>query len=191
MVWICRWTTLPGIQEFKDILGQSCQLWIISNSTAFLQAPHVQAISSFFEEGKGLFLWGDNAPFFADANLIGSKLLNTTMDGNVHGDTTVKLKKGGLDTPESGFLIHDITTGLQTLYEGITIATIRPGSGSGVKPLMFGSAPNLVTAYYDENGRRCIFDGGFTRLFCKWDEAGQPRFVVNCAAWLANMEALQ
>jgi len=48
------------------------------------------------------------------------------INGNVHDDKAVKMKKGGLDTPENGFLLHDITTGLQTVYEGITIAAIRP-----------------------------------------------------------------
>ena len=55
-------------------------------------------------------------------------------------------------------------------------------------PLLYGSADNLVTAYYDQDGRRAIFDGGFTRLYNNWDTAGTARYVKNAAAWLANAE---
>ena len=37
-------------------------------------------------------------------------------------------------------------------------------------------------------GRRALVDGGFTRLYHKWDSAGTDRYVVNAAAWLANIE---
>nr|MDO8113442.1 hypothetical protein [Candidatus Sigynarchaeota archaeon] len=79
-----------------------------------------------------------------------------------------------------------ITTGLNVLYEGITIATIQ--KSPGMTPLVYGSAKNLVTALYDKNGRRALFDGGFTRLYCNWDSAGTGRYVKNAAAWLANYD---
>ena len=40
----------------------------------------------------------------------------------------------------------------------------------------------------DEDGKRVIFDGGFTRLYCGWEEAGTGRYVRNAAAWLVNVE---
>ncbi len=172
--------------EFKTALAKSCQLWIISTQSQLLSEEYFLAIKEFFNEGKGLFLWGDNDPYHADANYIGAKLLQTTMAGNIHGANVVLYRQN--QSNASGFTNHDITTGLQFLYEGITIATIRPGPG--VEPLIFGSAGNVVTAYYDKNGCRCIFDGGFTRLFYQWNAAGQPRFVVNCAVWLCNMQEL-
>ena len=55
-------------------------------------------------------------------------------------------------------------------------------------PLIYGSDSNLVAAFFDHDGKRAIFDGGFTRLFYKWDTAGTPRYVKNAAAWLANYE---
>lgn len=181
-----RWVYVPDLEDFESVLQRACQLWVISSSQNLLQTSHLHYIENFFRMGKGLFLWGDNCPWFEEANVIGTKILSTSMHGNVMGDQSVGLK---VDGAPSGFLQHEITTGLSSLYEGITIATIVPQDG--VKPLMYGSAGNLVTAYYDDNGCRCIFDGGCTRLYHKWDEAGQPRFVVNCAAWLANLEALQ
>ena len=81
---------------------------------------------------------------------------------------------------------HLLTTGLEFIYEGITIATIQPNQT--LTPLIYGSAGNLVTAVYDRNGKRAILDGGFTRLFLKWDTAGTGRYVKNAAAWLVNVE---
>ena len=81
---------------------------------------------------------------------------------------------------------HPITTGLEFLYEGITIATIS--INSDLKPLMYSSVGNEVTAYYEKDEKRAILDGGFTRLYYKWDTAGTARFVKNAAAWLANTE---
>jgi hypothetical protein len=45
-----------------------------------------------------------------------------------------------------------------------------------------------VTAIYDSEGRRALVDGGFTRLFIQWDDAGTARFVCNAAAWLGNWD---
>lgn len=81
---------------------------------------------------------------------------------------------------------HLVTTGLQVLYEGHTIATIK--ETSKLQPLIYGSAGNLVTAVYEKDGKRAILDGGFTRLYIKWDTAGTARYVKNAAAWLANAE---
>ena len=43
-------------------------------------------------------------------------------------------------------------------------------------------------AFYDKDGKRALVDGGFTRLWCNWDSAGTDRYIVNAAAWLANIE---
>ena len=89
-------------------------------------------------------------------------------------------KKAGV-TPN-----HLITTGLQNIYEGITIATLP--DNEDLTPIIYGSADNLVTAVYEKDGKRLILDGGFTRLFIKWDTAGTGRYVKNAAAWLVNYE---
>jgi hypothetical protein len=81
---------------------------------------------------------------------------------------------------------HLLTTGLEYLYEGITIATIAPTKD--LTPILYGSANNLVTAVYEKDGKRAVLDGGFTRLYNKWDTAGTGRYVKNAAAWLANAE---
>src|SRR5690349_23969288 len=107
------------------------------------------------------------------------------MEGDLRGDNTVGLLGRNID---SGGIKpnHLLSTGLEHIYEGITIATIQPNDT--LEPLIYGSAGNLVAAYYDKGGKRAILDGGFTRLYNKWDTAGTARYVKNAASWLVNAE---
>lgn len=41
---------------------------------------------------------------------------------------------------------------------------------------------------YETDGKQAVLDGGFTRLYNKWDTAGTARYVKNAASWLANYE---
>ncbi len=180
-----RWTGRPpSPDELEKALAKSCQLWIISDGTQFLTAEHLRVIKKFFEDGHGLYIWGDNQPYYADANFVGQALFGATMTGDLFGDQTVGLQSSSSTTGLKPN--HLLTTGLEHIYEGITIATIQPNDN--LEPLIYGSAGNLVAAYYDKNGRRAIFDGGFTRLYNKWDTAGTARYVKNAAAWLVNAE---
>lgn len=84
-----------------------------------------------------MYIWGDNDPYYADANVLGRALFGArcrqsccctlmrlcSMSGNTHGDQTLSETR----TPgQRGMLAHLITTGVENLYEGITIATIAP-----------------------------------------------------------------
>ena len=180
---IQRWTKPPRVNTLKKKLDKACQLWIISNATCMLTSEHLSVIRNFFNAGKGIYVWGDNDPFFADANQIMNDLFGISMHGNVNGNRIVGLSKG---KSRKGFISHLITTGLEHLYEGVTIATID--CHKELTPLLHGSAGNQVVAIYDKDGKRAIFDGGFTRLYCNWDTAGTGRYVKNAAAWLANFE---
>ncbi len=182
---VYRWSNhAPPVAELRAGLARASQLWVISDSHQELNDEHLRAIQEFFEAGHGVYIWGDNAPYYVDANAVARRLLDASMEGNLPGDRVVNLRFGerrvGI-TPD-----HLISTGLEWLYEGITIATIHP-SGP-MQPLLYGSAGNLVSAYYDHDGRRAILDGGFTRLYRHWDTAGTARYVKNAAAWLANAE---
>jgi len=183
---VFRWVnTAPDPDELEEKLEKACQLWIISDGRRHLNDKHIAVIKKFFDSGKGVYIWGDNEPYYADANAVGKALVGATMNGNLNGSQKVGLKLGEED--KSGIAPqHLITTGIETLYEGITIATID--KGHQLTPLIHGSAGNLVAAVYDVDGKRAIFDGGFTRLYCHWDTAGTARYVKNAAAWLTNVE---
>lgn len=182
---VYRWiNTAPPVDELEAGLKKACQLWIISGSERHLTDAHLEVIKKFWEAGHGIYIWGDNSPYYADANAVAQKLFGGSMEGNLAGGKPVGVRKG---KAKRGIAPnHDITTGLEHLFEGITIATLAPNDA--LEPLVYGSAGNLVTAYYDHKGRRAIFDGGFTRLYCNWDTAGTARYVKNSAAWLVNYE---
>ena len=175
----------PSPAELKKSLAKACQLWLISGSSQLLNAEHLKVIKAFFEAGNGVYIWGDNEPYYADANYVARALFGAEMKGNPPGAKTVTLWKG--EGKPGVRPNHLLTTGLAHLFEGITIATLELKQ-SLLKPLVFGSAKNLVTAYYEANGKRAVLDGGFTRLYCNWDTAGTARYVKNAAAWLVNYE---
>lgn len=182
---VYRWHGhVPSPEKLREALEKSCQLWLISGHQRKLTDAHVKVIKEFFDSGKGVYIWGDNDPYFADANFLANGLIGASMSGNLPGYKVVHLqekkgKKGVLPN-------HLLTTGIEHLFEGITIATIS--KTKGLKTLVRGSAGNLVTAFYEEGGKRLILDGGFTRLYHQWDTAGTGRYVKNAAAWLVNVE---
>ena len=180
---IHRWTSVPSISEFRKVTNNVCQLWIVSSMEKMLQGQHLKEIRKFFNSGRGIYIWGDNDPFYADANYVAKDLFDVTMFGNIEGNRTVSLKTS---TSQSGFISHLITTGIENLYEGHTVATIE--EGPLLKPLLYGSGGNVISSVYDNDGKRAIIDGGFTRLYMKWDTAGSARYVKNAASWLVNLE---
>ena len=183
---VYRWINNPPTpKKLEEALNKSCQLWIISSSIQKLNKEHLKVIKKFFDSGKGVYIWGDNDPFYADANYVSDYLIGVKMFGNLPGNKVVglnnKKKDIGLTTG------HLITTGLEHIYEGVTIATIKDRQ-QVLTPLIYGHEKNLVTAVYEKDGKRLILDGGFTRLYISWDSAGTGRYVKNAAAWLVNYE---
>ncbi|MFT3713923.1 MAG: phosphoribosyltransferase [Archangium sp.] len=199
----------PPIAEFKKALSQSCQVWLISNGDARLSDAHIAAIKAFFDEGHGVYLWGDNEPLYVDTNRIANALVpGLRMEGNLLGEVAVGIsqKPGGVGLKEG----HLITTGLEHLYEGTSIATVQftaphgrnaalydgskfdasraPELPPGFTAILYGSAGNLVNVAYEKDGKRLLMDGGFTRLAVSWDDAGTARYVKNAASWLVNAE---
>ena len=174
----------PSPEQFRTDLDSACQLWIISDATSKLSEEHITMIKTYFDRGYGVYIWGDNEPYYADANRVAQALFGGSMEGNTEGDQPVGIQKDRLSPGiREG---HDVTTGLETVYEGVTIATLA--EHSNLTPLIYGSAGNLVSAAYEKDGKRAILDGGFTRLYCKWETAGTDRFVVNAASWLVNVD---
>jgi hypothetical protein len=157
-----RWTSVPSISEFSTILNSSNQLWIISNKIQMLTEEHLKQIRYFFENGKGIYVWGDNEPYCADANYVTQDLFAIKMEGNLPGEKTVERQ---LQPEEPGFINHPIMTGIDYLFEGVTIATVE--NSNSLTPLLYGSSGNLLISFYDNNGKRALIDGGYTRLFLK------------------------
>ena len=175
----------PEPKELKKSLDRACQLWIISSTSQMLNDEHLKVIKEFWDAGHGVYIWGDNDPYHADADFVAKGLVGADMNGFYYADKTVSLKT---DSTNSGLLQnHLITTGLEYVYEGITISTINDRAGV-LTPLLWSSDGNVVASVYEKDGKRLIIDGGFTRLYVKWDTAGTGRYVKNAAAWLVNYE---
>lgn len=175
---------MPEPKELSSALEKANQLWIISGSSRQITDAHIEVIRNFYEAGHGLYIWGDNDPYYADANAVAEALFEVEMLGNLPGGQVVQVQDG---QKSPGIIAnHLLSTGLETVYEGVTIATVQ--ENAVLTPLIYGSDGNLVAAFFDHDGKRAIFDGGFTRLYVGWDTAGTPRYVKNAAAWLANYE---
>jgi len=174
----------PAPTEFKRALELSTQLWVISDRTQKLSSEHQTLIKKYFDEGHGVYIFGDNDPYNADADPLANLLVGSGLAGDDMGNEVVGLKK---NSDKSGLVPdHLITTGLENVFEGITISTVK--ETKDLKPIMYSSVGKLVTAAYENNGKRLIIDGGFTRLYAKWETAGTDRYIKNAAAWLVNME---
>jgi hypothetical protein len=178
--------TAPSPEELEKALKKANQLWVIAGGSRQLTAAHAKVIKAFFDQGHGLYLWGDNAPYAQDADFLSRALFDVELKSDPwdQGEQVV----GRQQTREGTGLLADhlLTTGIEQLYEGHTIAYLpKPGP---LTPLLVGSQKHVVAAFFDQQGKRAIVDGGFTRLYVKWDTAGTGRYVKNAAAWLANAE---
>ena len=182
-----EYNELPPVSRLRQSLfGDKTQLWIISDYKPHMSADgeYVQLILDYFNSGHGIYLWGDNDPYYVDANILLLRMFGTTMTGNSLGDQILGIQQ---QSAKPGIIAnHPITTGIVSFYEGITIASVNVKRD--LIPLIYGSDEKIVAAYYDMYSKRMLVDGGFTRLYHKWDSAGTDRYVVNAAAWLANIE---
>ena len=170
--------------DFPSKLDKVCQLWVISGDKQTVTTDQINAIKNFYNQGKGVYLWADNDPYFADINPIVSSLFGVSLSGDYLGDKVVGVQKRKGDVGIAAG--HLISTGIVNFYEGITISNVA--MNQHVQPLVYSTDGKVVTAYSDKDGKRLLIDGGFTRLYHKWDSAGTDRYIVNAAGWLGNFE---
>lgn len=170
--------------DFARMSAYLCQIWLISGNTRTITDEQIRQIKAFYNQGKGVYLWADNDPFYADVNPIIKDLFGSTMSGNYIGEQVIGVQKHIKDV---GIVAgHLISTGISNFYEGVTISNVA--MTQYLKPLVYSSDKKVVTAYSDVDGKRLLIDGGFTRLCVDWDSAGTDRYVVNAAGWLGNFE---
>lgn len=182
---VYRFQGVPTTKQLAEALGKANQFWLIAGCQGQeLEQEHANLIKKFFDSGHGVYIWGDNDPCYADANLVARTLFDSGMTGDTPGDQTIEIKTA---KTTSGVLEnHLLSTGIENIYEGVTIATID--KNRLLQPFIWGSAGNVVASLHDKGGKRAILDGGFTRLYYKWNTAGTGRYIANAGAWLANVE---
>ena len=170
-------------ENFAAATQDVCQVWLISGNKRTLTDANIRDLKHFYDQGRGLYLWADNDPFFADVNAVLRAWFGSRMQGDYRGDRVIGVQEGRGAGIVAG---HLISTGIANFYEGITISNVT--LTGPLKPLVYSSDNNVVTAYADEGGKRLLVDGGFSRLCNKWNSAGTDRYVVNAAGWLGNFE---
>ncbi len=60
----------PSVESLKAELSNANQLWLISTSSAILSSAHMDYIVDEWRKGLALYVFGDNAPYYVDANTL-------------------------------------------------------------------------------------------------------------------------
>ena len=130
-------------ESFVEALNEDLELEFQS-IVQYVQ--HIAIIKEFFDAGHGVYIWGDNDPYYVDANRLASALVpGLRMEGNLYGNNTVNIADG--KNAKVGLRAgHLITTGLEHLYEGITIATIQFGKADGRNDALYDGKDGSVNA---------------------------------------------
>ena len=61
---------LPDLNHMKNQLKDASQFWLISGSYLSFTGTYVNLIKEYFEQGHGIYIWGDNDPWYANANSV-------------------------------------------------------------------------------------------------------------------------
>jgi len=179
-----RTRTMPNLDQILSNREDNT-LWIISGSRdSLLTGTHVKQIADFHRGGGGLALWGDNDPFFHEANLIMAELDYGTMVGNFYGSQIVGPQRSA---GQPGFNArHPVLHGIDELFEGITIAGLSEDLlCRGWVELMRATDRRLLTAYLAPSSQcgPCVLHGAFTQLYCNLTAKGQEPFVLNLGTY--------
>jgi hypothetical protein len=202
--------TLPSGAELQESLKGFSQLWLLSDCKPILSADDVAIIVREWREQRlALYVFGDNEPFYHDANVLLREIGLPPMQDNYGGGKYCEARGVPAGTPlhelpAATVVNHFTTTGIRRLYEGITIAHFdlkrftttsaakvasdeSPSLASRCVPVMVNTEGRVSVFVLEAEGSSAalIADGAFTKLFCSWDTAGSARFVVNCACYLA------
>jgi uncharacterized protein YegL len=172
-----------GCDLSEALLSGYTQLWYLSGQEPTLNDRQVRMITEYVRRGNGLAIWADNEPFYADANLLAQALIGSSFSGNEVAD---RVMVPGPDGTPGRFVEHQLTQGMNNLYEGVTICTIHPAPG--VTILGRSHDGQRCLGCFEREGERIVLDTGFTKLYPDrvHRSAGLGRYLSNIAFWLAK-----
>jgi len=172
-----------GCDLTEQLLSGYTQLWYLSGDVPTLSSQQIQMIGDYVAAGNGVAIWADNEPFYADANLLAEALIGSRFSGNEMAD---RVMVPSSERSRGCFIEHQLTQGVNNLYEGITICTIH--SAPGVTILGESHDGQLCLGCYEDEHRRIVLDTGFTKLYTDrlHRSAGLGRYLSNIAFWLAK-----
>eukprot|EP01124_Arcella_intermedia_P023670 TRINITY_DN3806_c0_g1_i1.p1 TRINITY_DN3806_c0_g1~~TRINITY_DN3806_c0_g1_i1.p1 ORF type:complete len:955 (+),score=131.27 TRINITY_DN3806_c0_g1_i1:107-2971(+) len=181
----------PGVSALREVVQTASQVWVISNCSKVLSEEEMDFLVEQWKDGLSLYVWGDNDPYYVDANRLLAKIFpgeGVSMTGNHPGQQAVQACPPG---GHIGFAPHLLTTGLTSLHEGNTIASLDPKVMGMLdfEPVLYDHEGNLIVVVRkaQKGSGSIIIDGAFTKLYCQWEgvAAGSARFVRNCACFLS------
>jgi hypothetical protein len=189
----------------RDILPEFDQFWLFSyDQPDNLKEADMKALDKFATAGKGVYLLTDNEPYTVQVNLMAKRWFDAEIKGNYHGTQigfikARKLSEAVLAKFNGTFAIaeedHPLLTGVNFIYEGITISHFA--ETKKLRVVMRGSDGKTLVGVSNVPGMRVVLDCGYTRYF--FDEknpdtsfinatAGTLRFGENVAAFLQGKE---
>lgn len=175
--------------QFESCLDSANQVWLISTSHKILTETQLDMMCDKWKGGLPFYIFGDNNPFYVDANRLLDKMELPKMYGNYSASKYISEYSKTISS-NGGFVKCLPMTGItRTLYEGITIAEMSPAdvTKTGCIPIMFNSRGKISVVMREamDGCGQVIIDGAFTKLFCKYDAAGSKYLVINSACYLA------
>jgi len=158
-------------------------------------------IEKFVQSGKGLCLLSDDEPFLIESNELAKRLYGVTVKGNYIADKIAYVRDHKLtpaDIRKFGgqykVADHPLLTGVNFLYEGITISNV--GISDKLEVALKASDGQPLIAISKVPGQRVVIDCAFTQ-FCHGPtertsyilkSAGAVRLAQNIAAYLAGKD---
>ena len=178
--------TIP--QNLDQILQNSNILIVISGYENTLNQFQINSIINYFNNGGSLYILGDNDPLFGEANQLLKPLFNTELIGDAPGDKFLNPSTypNGIGFDQN----HCIFSGINKLYEGVTVCYIENNNYQNLLPIMIGSDGKAIILCYENGKKRAVIDGGFTRMCYRWNESStnNRRFVINVVGWLSKLD---
>ncbi|MCI0699543.1 MAG: hypothetical protein L0241_00460 [Planctomycetia bacterium] len=193
---------IPAGWTRDDMITMTVADYALGVSPAFhLTARDYDSIVDFVKNGKGLCLLADNDPFTTEANELARRLFGVGVSGNYGGEKIAyvrerKLTPADIRKYKGDYEVddHHLLTGVNFVYEGVTISTVPKSDKLDVVLKASDGKPVVVVS--KEQGRRVIIDCGFTR-YCHGPNdrvsyimmtAGTVRLAQNFAAYLAGKD---
>jgi hypothetical protein len=167
-----------------------------------LDERSLRAVVDFVKAGKGLCLLAEDEPFTVEANELARRLFGVGVSGNYIADKVAAVRGRGItaaDAKRFGATFeaddHPLLTGVNFLFEGITVSHVGPTDKLDVALRASDGKPLVVASKVP--GVRVVIDCGFTR-YCHGPTertsyirktAGTVRLAQNIAAFLAGKDA--
>lgn len=156
-------------------------------------------IQQYVNSGKGLFLMADNEPYTTESNQLASFLFNSQVKGDYPATKMAYVKDRNLSTEQiqkfggaDYFEVkdHPLLTGVNFMYEGITVSHFLETPKLGV--VINASDGKPLIGVSKVPGQRVVVDCGCTRYYYGPTQAyqfvtktaGTIRFAENVAAYL-------